>query len=195
MNRIQMEPHPGHRDLRGTRIRSEQHTRTDFESLGLAGRGVVPLDDTLHSENLLYCSSDQITPHVHRHCQGLESRNRAETVDNHTRNPVALTPEDAANHRIDPERITELLCTLEAPTKKLRIQILTATGKPAGDDLGLGVVNSAAKHPVTAILDRDDVAILWSAKGLEHFGAVNPVVPVKNPGPWPYDDACHDVSR
>ena len=121
-----MKLHPGHRDLKGSRLGPEKDACTNLQSLGLARRGVVPLDDTLHAEDLLHGGGDQISTEIHRHREGLEGRHRSKAVNDDPRQSVALAPEDAADPGIDPERITELLSTLEPSGEELGVEILTA---------------------------------------------------------------------
>jgi hypothetical protein len=70
------------------------------------------------------------------------------------------------------------LGALTTSCEELRIQILTAAGIPARHDLRFGVVDGAAEHPIAAILDRDNIAILGTSKCLEYLGPIDPVMPV-----------------
>ena len=130
-----MELHPGHRDLEGTRFGAQHHAGPNLQSLGLARGGVVPLDDALHPEDFLHRGGDQIAAEVHRHGQRLQGGYASEAVDNDSRHPVTLAPENTPHHGIDTESVAELLRPLEPSGEELCVEILTTAREAARDDL------------------------------------------------------------
>ena len=195
MNGVEVEAHPGHGDLAGLGLGSEQDSGADFQALRLPARRVIPLNDGLHTEHGANGFGDHPLAEIHPEGLGLESGNTTETIDDDPRQTVALAPEDAANQRVDPEGVAVGLSPLETTPEEILVKILPASGESARNDLGLGIVNGASEHPVTAILDGDDIPVLGIAEDLEDLGPVDPVMAVQDARPRSDDKAPHRVRK
>lgn len=129
---------------------------------------------------------------VHGQGEGLKNEVFSVAVDDDAGKTIAFAPDLAAE--IFCEAVAESVFTGhgDAALKEVEVEILSLTGEPAGNDLGATVVDRRAQHTISAIFERDNVAVLGFSEGFEDFGGIDPVVAVKKSGARLNNDACHD---
>jgi hypothetical protein len=112
-------------------------------------------------------------------------------IDNYTRQPIALAPDDAAKPQIDSTPLPVLQGLRDPALEKIEIEVLPPPGKSTGYDLRFAVVNGAADQVISSVFQRDDVTVGGSPKNLQDFAGKHPVVPVQDSGARFYNKTRH----
>ena len=74
------------------------------------------------------------------------------------------------------------------------VEILLSAREPAGDDLGVGIVNRASQWSIFEVLKGNDVPGLRVSEGLFDLRGVDPVVAVEDSRAWFDDKSGHGGS-
>jgi hypothetical protein len=114
-------------------------------------------------------------------------------IDDHSRQTVALAPDDAAQPRIYFPPFPVCHGLPDPALEKIEIKILPPPRKTPGYDLRFAVVDRAAQQPILAILQGNHVAISRISERLQHLAGKNPVVPVQNSRARFDDDSSHGL--
>ena len=157
-----------------------EHFDAGLHALGLAVGRIVAKNDGGGVEQGDERVADDFLPQVHGEREGLDGKVVAVAVDDQAGQAVGLGPDEAGERFIDAALFPVVDGLADAAGEEVEVEVLLAAGKPAGDDLRLGIVDGGAERPVAEVLERDDVAGLGIAEGFLDFGGVNPLVTVKN---------------
>ena len=137
---------------------------------------------------------DEIFAPIHRQRERLQDKMIAVAIDDHAGQTIAFAPDQPTELRIHSAARAIFHRLREPARKKIRIEFLPASRKTPGDDLRFGIVNRAAEQPVFSVFQRDDVAVGWIAKDLQHFAGENPIMAMEDAGAR-FDDEAGHVGR
>ena len=124
--------------------------------------------------------NDQIFSAVHRQRERLQNKMIAIAIDNHSRQSVALAPDQATKSRIDSASRAIFRRLRDAALEKIEIEILFPARKTPRHDLRFAVVNRAPDQMVVPVFERNHIAIGRFAENFQHFAGKNPVVSMQN---------------
>ena len=115
----------------------------------------------------------------------------AVAIDDDSGESVGFAPYQTRQQGIDVQGGSIINSLLDSAVEKLLIELLRSAGESAGDDLGIGIVDSGAQGAILEVFQRNNIARLRVSEGLLDFARVDPLVTVENPSAGFDNQAWH----